>query len=162
VCVTVLGCAIAWRLKASRWGRALRALREDETAAASVGIDPVRYKVTSFVVAAVGGGVAGGLIALMRDGSPVQQPDAYGFALSFDAITMVILGGSGSVSGAILGAVIVTLTIKTIELAPIELPIDLGALRMIVYAIVIVALMTLRPEGLLGERELGQRARGAA
>jgi branched-chain amino acid transport system permease protein len=179
VSVAALGCAIAWRLKASRWGRALRALREDETAAASVGIDPVRYKVTSFVIAAAGAGIAGGLIAMMRDGSPVQQPDAYGFALSFDAIMMVILGGSGSVSGAILGAAFVTLTIKAIELAQstalvqalrgphhlgaFDFTLDLNALRMIVYAITIVLLMTMRPEGLLGEREIGARpSRGAA
>lgn len=178
--VAVIGCVLAWRLKFSSWGRALRALREDEIAAASVGIDPTRYKVTSFVIAAIGGGVAGALLALMRDGAPVQQPDGFGFLLSFDAITMVILGGSGSVTGSILGAVFVTLSIKAIELAqsapavqalrgphhwgPIELTLDLNALRMIVYAIVVVALMVLRPEGLLGERELFARrsaARGA-
>jgi branched-chain amino acid transport system permease protein len=168
--IAALGGVLAWRLKFSGWGRALRALREDEIAAASVGIDPTRYKVTSFVIAAVGGGVAGALIALMRDGSPVQQPDAFGFLLSFDAITMVILGGSGSVTGSILGAVFVTLSIKAIELAqsapavqalrgphtwgPIELTLDLNALRMIFYAVVVVALMVLRPTGLLGEREL--------
>jgi len=173
VAVVCLGCAIAWRLKFSAWGRALRAMREDEIAAASVGIDPTRYKVTSFVIAAIGGGVAGGLVALMRDGSPVQQPDAYGFLLSFDAITMVILGGSGSVSGSILGAVFVTLSIKAIELAqatPLvqalrgphhvagaDIVLDLNALRMIVYAIVVVVLMVMRPEGLLGEREIVRR-----
>jgi branched-chain amino acid transport system permease protein len=155
---------VAWRIKFSGWGRALRALREDEIAAAAVGVDPTRYKVTSFVIAAVGAGIAGGLMAIMRDGTPVVNPDNYNFAASFDAITMVILGGSGSVTGSAIGGVFITFTIKAIELLQSTSVIqdlrrsieglDLNALRMIVYAMVLVALMILRPEGLLGEREL--------
>src|SRR5262249_31308813 len=114
--VMLVVLVLAWRLKFSGWGRALRALREDEIAAAAVGVDPTRYKVTSFVLAAAGGGVAGGLLAMMRDGSPTVNPDSFAFVTSFDAITMVILGGSGSVSGAVLGALFVTFTIKAIEL----------------------------------------------
>ena len=158
---------IAWRIKFSGWGRALRALREDEIAAAAVGVDPTRYKVTSFVIAAVGAGIAGGLMAIMRDGTPTVNPDNYNFAASFDAITMVILGGSGSVTGSAIGGVFITFTIKAIELLQstgvvqdlrrsIE-GLDLNALRMIIYAMVLVALMILRPEGLLGERELFQK-----
>ena len=159
----VLG-VLAWRLKFSGWGRALRALREDEIAAAAVGVDPTRYKVTSFVISSMGAGIAGGLMAIMRDGTPVVNPDNYNFQVSFDAITMVILGGSGSVSGAAIGGVLITFTIKAIELVQgtafvLDLKrqfdgLDLNALRMMVYASVLVALMVLRPEGLLGEREL--------
>ncbi|MEO7095945.1 MAG: branched-chain amino acid ABC transporter permease, partial [Polyangiales bacterium] len=86
---------------------------------------------------------------------------------SFDAITMVILGGSGSVTGSAIGGVFITFTIKAIELLQSSSVIqdlkrsfeglDLNALRMIVYAMVLVALMILRPEGLLGERELFQK-----
>ncbi len=57
--VTSVLFVVAWRLKKSGWGRALRALREDEIAAAAVGVDPTRYKVTSFVLSAMGGGLAG-------------------------------------------------------------------------------------------------------
>ena len=159
----VLG-VVAWRIKFSGWGRALRALREDEIAAAAVGVDPTRYKVTSFVISAIGAGIAGGLMAIMRDGTPTVNPDNYNFAASFDAITMVILGGSGSVSGSAIGGVFITFTIKAIELLQSTSVIqdlrrsieglDLNALRMIIYAMVLVALMILRPEGLLGEREL--------
>jgi len=162
----VLG-VIAWRIKFSGWGRALRALREDDIAAAAVGVDPTRYKVTSFVLAAVGAGIAGGLLALMRDGTPTVNPDNYNFAASFDAITMVILGGSGSVTGSAIGGVFITFTIKAIELLQSTSVVqdlrrsfeglDLNALRMIIYAMVLVALMILRPEGLLGERELFQK-----
>jgi branched-chain amino acid transport system permease protein len=158
---------LAWRLKFSGWGRALRALREDEIAAAAVGVDPTRYKVTSFVLSAAGAGIAGGLLASMRDGNPTVQPDQFTFVYSFDAITMVILGGSGSVSGAIFGGVFVTFTVKTIELLQgldsvqafkaLHPNLDLNALRMVVYAAVLIGLMILRPEGLFGERELFKR-----
>jgi branched-chain amino acid transport system permease protein len=122
--------------------------------------------VTSFVLAAVGAGVAGGLLAMMRDGTPSVQPDTFNFQASFDAITMVILGGSGSVTGAMLGGIFVTLSIKAIEygqgssfvqdLRRHAEWLDLNALRMILYSVLLVALMILRPEGLLGERELFQ------
>ena len=164
-----LATILAWRIKFSGWGRALRALREDEIAAAAVGVDPTAYKVTSFVIAAAGGGVAGALLASMRDGNPTVQPDQFTFAYSFDAITMVILGGSGSVTGAILGGVFVTFTVKMIEqlqgldavqaLKAAHPNLDLNALRMVVYAAVLIALMILRPEGLMGERELFRRTR---
>ncbi|HSN97864.1 MAG TPA: branched-chain amino acid ABC transporter permease [Candidatus Nanopelagicales bacterium] len=154
----------AWRLKFSGWGRALRALREDEIASAAVGVDPTRYKVTSFVISAAGAGVAGGLLSSMVDGNPTVQPDQFNFNTSFDAITMVILGGSGSVSGAIVGGVLVTFTVKMIEqLQGIDAvqalradypELDLNALRMVIYAAILIGLMILRPEGLFGEREI--------
>ncbi len=165
----VFGAATAmiiatWRIKFSGWGRALRALREDEIAAAAAGVDPTRYKVISFVLAAAGAGVAGGLWGTMRDGLGLVQPDQFTFQFSFDAITMVILGGSGSVTGSVLGALFVTFTVKFIELIQgVEIVkdfqranpwLDLNALRMVIYAAVLIALMILRPEGLLGEREL--------
>jgi branched-chain amino acid transport system permease protein len=165
----MVGFVVCLRLKFSGWGRALRALREDEVAAAAVGVDPTRYKVTSFVLAAAGAGVAGGLLSTMHDGAPATQPDQFGFQASFDAITMVILGGSGSVSGATLGALFVTFTIKLFEyvqstpamqdLRQTQPWLDLNALRMVIYAATLIAVMIVRPEGVLGERELGQKAR---
>lgn len=166
----VLCAIIAWRLKFSGWGRALRALREDEIASAAVGVDPTRYKVTSFVLSAVGAGVAGALLSSMRDGNPTVQPDQFNFAYSFDAITMVILGGSGSVTGAVVGGVFVTFTVKMIEqlqgldsvqaLKAAHAGLDLNALRMVIYAAVLIGLMILRPEGLFGEREIFGRRKG--
>lgn len=157
------------RLKFSGWGRALRALREDEIAAAAVGVDPTRYKVTSFVLAAAGAGIAGGLLSTMRDGSPITQPDQFNFQSSFDAITMVILGGSGSVSGATLGALFVTFSIKFFEylqststlqdFRATHTWLDLNALRMVIYAATLIAVMILRPEGVLGEREIWEKKR---
>lgn len=170
--ITTVVVVLALRLKFSGWGRALRALREDEIASASVGVDPTKYKVRSFVIAAVGAGIAGALSAIMRDGTPIVQPETYNFQASFDAITMVILGGSGSVSGAVLGALFVTFTVKAIELVQgtnfvQDLRhhaewLDLNALRMIIYAAVLILLMIMRPEGVFGERELFAKKRGDA
>ncbi len=169
----ILCTFIAWRLKFCGWGRAMRALREDEIASAAVGVDPTRYKVTSFVISSVGAGIAGALLSSMRDGNPTVQPDMFGFAYSFDAITMVILGGSGSVSGSIVGGIFVTFTVKTIELLQgldsvkalkeAHPSLNLNALRMVIYAAVLISLMILRPEGLFGEREIfgTTRRRGA-
>jgi branched-chain amino acid transport system permease protein len=160
----MLATVLAWRLKFSGWGRALRALREDEIAAAAVGVDPTRYKVVSFVISSMGAGIAGALLAGMRDGNPTVQPEQFNFAYSFDAITMIILGGSGSVSGAVLGGIFVTVTVKMIEqlqrLDAIETwkvahpEFDLNALRMVVYAVVLVVLMIVRPSGAFGENEI--------
>ncbi|MBL8739890.1 MAG: branched-chain amino acid ABC transporter permease [Myxococcales bacterium] len=162
----ILSILIAWRLKFSGWGRALQSLREDEIAASAVGVDPTNYKVTSFVMSAMGAGVAGALWAGMRDGNPTVQPEQFNFAFSFDAITMVILGGSGSVSGAVLGGIFVTVTVKMIEqlqrLDVVEAfksahpEFDLNALRMVVYAIVLILLMMSRPAGVFGENEIGR------
>src|SRR5262249_23057101 len=98
-----------------------------------------------------------------RDGNPTVQPDQFAFTYSFDAITMVILGGSGSVTGAIVGGVFVTFTVKMIEqlqglesvqaLRAEHPSLDLNALRMVIYAAVLIGLMILRPEGLFGEKE---------
>lgn len=160
---------VAWRIKFSGWGRALRALREDEIAAAAVGVDPTRYKVTSFVLSSAGAGIAGGLLAISRDGLGIVNPDNFNFQASFDAITMVILGGSGSVTGSAIGSVFITFSVKAIELLQSTSVVqdlrrgaewlDLNALRMIVYAIVLIALMIVRPEGLFGEREIFAKRR---
>jgi branched-chain amino acid transport system permease protein len=121
------------------------------------------------VISAAGAGIAGGLLSSMRDGNPTVQPDQFTFNYSFDAITMVILGGSGSVTGSIVGGVVVTFTVKLIEqlqgLESIQAlkaaypALDLNALRMVVYAAILIGLMILRPEGLFGERELFRRTR---
>ncbi len=168
----ILAIIISWRLKFSGWGRALRALREDEIAASAVGVDPTSYKVTSFVISAMGAGIAGALLGCMRDGNPTVQPEQFNFFFSFDAITMVIIGGSGSVSGAVLGGIFVTVTVKAIEqlqrLDAVEAfriahpDFDLNALRMVVYASVLILLMVMRPAGVFGENEIVRRHRAHA
>jgi branched-chain amino acid transport system permease protein len=101
----VLGALVAASIKASPTGRALRALHDSEVAAAVAGIDVARYKTTAFVISAVYAAVAGALLGLFEG---FVTPDVAGFLTSIELITMVVLGGMGSVLGAVVGAAILT------------------------------------------------------
>jgi branched-chain amino acid transport system permease protein len=105
--VLLIGVWLALNLEETRTGRALRALHDSEVAARAVGIDVARYKLRAFVIAAVYASVAGSLLALMNG---FITPDQAGFLHSVELVTMVVLGGLGSVAGSIVGAaVLVTL-----------------------------------------------------
>ena len=105
--VLMFGTWLALNLLDTPTGRALRALHDSEVAARVTGIDVARYKLTAFVVAAVYASVAGSLLALMNG---FITPDQAGFLHSVELVTMVVIGGLGSVLGAIVGAaVLVTL-----------------------------------------------------
>lgn len=134
----------AYRLKQSSTGRALLAIREDETAAQAMGVNITRLKVRAFVLAAFFAGIAGGLYA-HQFGTLLRPLDA-GFLRSFDVVIMVVLGGMGSISGAVLAAIILTIL-------P-QLLLDLAQYRMILYALLLILLMIFRPQGLFGLREV--------
>ncbi|WP_317134577.1 branched-chain amino acid ABC transporter permease [Leptolyngbya sp. 7M] len=98
---------VAFRLKYSSTGRAFLSIREDEVAAAAMGVNTTKYKVRAFVIAAALAGIAGGLFAHTTG---VQlNPGELGFQKSFDIIIMVVLGGLGSISGAAIAATLLTL-----------------------------------------------------
>lgn len=105
--VLLLGTWLALNLNDTPTGRALRALHDSEIAARAAGIDVARMKLRAFVIAAVYASVAGSLLALMNG---FITPDQAGFLHSVELVTMVVLGGLGSVAGSIVGAaVLVTL-----------------------------------------------------
>jgi branched-chain amino acid transport system permease protein len=101
----VVGTAIAVALRASPTGRALRAILDSETAAASLGIDVARRKVQAFVIAAVYASVAGSALALMNG---FVTPDVASLMNSIEFVAMVVLGGSSTPIGAIAGAALLT------------------------------------------------------
>ncbi len=138
-----LTCVIAYRVKQSSSGRAFLSIREDEVAARSMGIDLTKYKVRAFVLAAFFGGIAGGLYS--HTGVNPSPTDA-GFARSFDIIIMVVLGGLGSISGSVMAAIILVLMPELLR--------DLQQYRLVVYALMLIMMMILRPQGLFGVREL--------
>jgi branched-chain amino acid transport system permease protein len=102
----LLGVWIALNLQHSPSGRALAALHDSEVAARTVGIDVARHKLRAFVIAAVYGAVAGGLLAMMNG---FVTPDAAGFIASVEYVTMVVIGGLASVPGAVVGAALLVL-----------------------------------------------------
>lgn len=126
----------------SSYGRALRAIREDEIAAEAMGLPTTRLKVLAFVISSASAGIAGGLFAHLQS---TIRPDDFKFDRSIDMIVMIIVGGLGSVTGAVLGAVIVGVTL--------ELTRDLQQYRLVAYALMLILLMLFRPQGMLGRRE---------
>ncbi|MCS6879366.1 MAG: branched-chain amino acid ABC transporter permease [Geminicoccaceae bacterium] len=103
--VLLLATWIALNLEDSSTGRALRALHDSEIAAAVAGIDVARHKLLVFVVAAVYAALAGGLLALLNR---FVTPDVASFLRSIELVTMVVIGGMGSIAGAIVGAALLT------------------------------------------------------
>lgn len=145
--VATLLVALAVNLANSTHGRALFAIRDDEIAAEALGVDTTRYKVTAFVIGAFFAGIAGGLFAHYLS---YLNPGTFTFLKSIEVIAMVVLGGMGSVSGAVLAAIVLTLMPEMLRVVK--------DFRMVIYALMLVVLMITRPQGLLGTRELSIRA----
>jgi branched-chain amino acid transport system permease protein len=134
------------RLKWSPYGRALRAMRDDELAAVSVGIPVSRLKVQAFALASAAVGIAGALYA-----SYVSYIDPTSFSLneSILMLSMVIVGGTGNVKGPVLGAAVLILLPEGLRF--LSLPDAVAAnVRLLAYGFILVLLMRWRPQGLAG------------
>jgi len=140
VLITILVIA---RLVYSSGGLSFRAVREDEIAATSIGVPTTRVKVEAFVIASFFAGVAG---ALFAHSEGYVHTNSFAFLRSFELVAFVVLGGLGSITGAVLAAAVLT--------AAPELLRGLGAWRMILYSLLLILTMLVRPQGLLGTREL--------
>jgi branched-chain amino acid transport system permease protein len=141
---------VAYRLKDSSQGRAFLSVRENEIAAEAMGINTTKYKVRAFVIAAFFAGIAGGLFAHLLGSS--LNPREFNFQKSFDIVIMVVLGGKGSVSGAALAAIILTILPELLR--------PIADYRMIVYSLALIIMMIVRPQGLFGIREIWERRPG--
>jgi branched-chain amino acid transport system permease protein len=142
--VFLAGCAIvafvAWRLKDSRLGRAWMAIREDEDVAVAMGIPPVATKLMAFAVGATFSGLGGSILAAQLTSVYAHSMN---FFVSINVLSLIIIGGMGSIPGVILGA-----------LALIGLPEllrEFAEFRYLVYGALLVGMMLLRPEGLAPE-----------
>jgi branched-chain amino acid transport system permease protein len=134
----VLGGFVAWSLANSRIGRAWNAMREDEDVAAATGINVVNYKLLAFALGAVFGCIAGAFLAV-KLGSIF--PHNLNILVSITVLSLIILGGMGSIPGVIVGAfVLVGLP---------ELLREFGEYRLLIYGAVLITMMLLRPEGLI-------------
>ena len=159
----VLATVLVYRLAYSSRGRLIRAVREDEIAAAAVGIDPARQKLLAFVAGSFLAGVGGGLAAHYNF---LVTPADASFVRSVEFVVIVTLGGLGSVSGTVIAAVVLTLLPELLRNADDWLPASVAATgfslsqsRMVLYALLLIGMMLLRPRGLLGGRELWPRRR---
>lgn len=129
--------------KNSAEGRACMAIRENEIAAETMGINTTKYKVMAFTI---GAGFAGTAGALFSHYYYIAHPASFTFMRSFDVLTMVVLGGLGSISGSVAGAILLT----GISAALADYP----EWRMVIYSIVLIVLMLNRPQGIFGNKEL--------
>ena len=139
---------VSFRLLGSSHGRALLSIREDEIAAESIGIPITRYKVKAFVLSSFFAGIAGGLFAHFIG---YLNPSSFTFIKSFEAIIIVVLGGMGSISGAIVAAIITTILPEALR--PLQ-EFNRTDFRMVIYPLLLLTLMLTRPQGLFGNKEL--------
>ena len=125
----------------STYGRGFLAVRDDEIAAAAMGINTTKFKVTAFVIGAFFSGIAGALYAHAVE---FISPEGFNFLRSFEIIVMVILGGLGSPVGVAVAAVLLTLLNEGLR--------DLSQYRMVVYALIIILFMIFRPADRIAPR----------
>lgn len=127
----------------STHGRACISIREDEIAADAMGINTTYYKVAAFTLGSFFAGLAGGLYS---HNFYIIQPTNFGFLKSFDILIFVVLGGLGSMSGAVISAILLTIVSTFLQ--------DYAETRMIIYSLVLIIVMLYRPQGLMGTREI--------
>jgi branched-chain amino acid transport system permease protein len=146
------------RLLASPHGRSLAAIREDEVAAEAMGVDTTAYKVRAFVVSSFFAGVAGGLFAHFQ--SIITPGDSFSFVKSMEIVVMVVAGGLGSTTGAVVAAVLLTLLPEGMRALFIQVGGDNAALaqsidqlRKPLFGLLLVVIMLTRPQGIFGTHE---------
>lgn len=127
----------------SRYGRACIAIRDNEIAADAMGVDTTKFKVISFCTAAFIAGVAGGLYAHVMG---FIQPDTFSFIKSSDYLVYLYAGGIGTLSGSIVGALLLTILPEALRF--------LANWRIVIYAVVLILVMLYRSNGLCGGKEL--------
>ena len=159
----------ARRLLASPHGRNLVAIREDEVAAEAMGVDTTSYKVRAFVVSSFFAGVAGGLFAHFQ--SIITPGDSFSFVKSMEIVVMIVAGGLGSTTGAVVAAVVLTLLPEamravfiTVGGSNVALAQSIDQLRKPIFGLLLVVMMLTRPQGLFGTHEawdLFKRKKGA-
>jgi len=134
---------ILGRLIRSSYGRVILSIREDEVAAESMGVDVTHYKVVAFAISSFFAGVAGGLFAHYQG---FIDPNSFNFNRSVEVVIMVVIGGMGSLTGSILGGLIVTALPELLRV--------FEKYRMMIFPAILIVMMLVRPRGLLGHFEI--------
>lgn len=159
---------VAWwfarNLVNSRPGRALQQVRDSEVAAAVMGVNVPRYKAAAFMVSSMYAGLGGVFLALAFT---VVTPDSFDFVYSIDFLIMIVIGGLGSIGGAIAGAVLVTATQQLFSEYAASLPLvsesgggglEAGQAASLIYGAALIVVLIFAPQGVAGlARRLGQR-----
>ena len=147
IALATIGAALAayaW-LARGTWGVAMRAVRDSETAAESIGLDPVAIKCAAFAISALCAGLAGGLFAPLAG---FVTPQTFGFVQSILFVLVVMIGGSGSVIGPLVGAVVVGVLPELLS--------NFEDVRLLVFGALLLLVLWIAPDGVVG---LARRAR---
>ena len=143
----VITFCVFYRLKKSWFGRNLWALNEDDIAAEVMGLDLAATKRHAFIISSFFAGLGGGVYSHHLG---YISPNSFSFLISVQILIMAVLGGLGSMSGSVIAALILTALPEALR----SLPTGSVDLRMIIYPIILILMMILRPQGLLGRLEL--------
>ena len=144
------------RLVKSSYGRALQAIRQDEQAAAAMGINVFRHKLLAFTCSAFFGGLGGGLLAHLIT---TISPGLFSFFLTFNLLIIIVVGGLGSTTGSVVAAVLITWggewlrwAEEPLRLGPLEVP-GIPGMRMVLFSLILLAVILFAREGIMGRRE---------
>jgi len=141
--IDLIGIVVLVNIIWSKHGRNMKAIREEELASQIIGINVFRYKMVSLMISAIYAGVAGGLFGHYMS---FLQPKMFQMIKSTELTIMVIFGGMGSVSGSILGTIVLTVLPQVL--------LDLNAWRYVFYGAAVIFIMIARPQGIMGGFEL--------
>ncbi|MFO7495103.1 MAG: branched-chain amino acid ABC transporter permease [Desulfobacterales bacterium] len=153
-CLLTLYCIL--KLVRSNFGNALMAIRDDEVAAKSMGINVFKYKMISFTLGAFFAGIGGALLGNLLT---TIDPKMFLFVLTFNVLMIVVTGGLGSLTGSVLAGIVITVLLEWLRF--VENPISLGGfeipgvpgMRMVVFSLVLLLIILFRREGIMGMRE---------
>jgi len=145
----ILVVVIMRNLLHSSYGRAIIAVREDEIAAKAMGVDVAEYKILTFVIGSLFAGLAGGLYAHING---FLHPNTFNFIKSFDPMIIIVLGGLGSMTGTL--AASFTWAILLEGVLRLVLPQGFELWRYVVYPLILLLIMLLRPKGIFGDYEM--------
>jgi len=146
----------------SKFGRAMKAVRDDEDAASAMGVNTFKVKTYAFMTSAFFEGIGGGLMASLLT---TISPDQFTFMLTFQLLIIIVLGGLGSVTGSIIGAVLVVGGMEFLRF--LDEPNLFGfhteahpGLRMVVFSLILLLIMLFARKGLLGDKEIWDKFKG--
>ncbi len=163
--IMILAILMMRRLMNTSFGRAFKAIRDDEVAAEGMGISLFKHKMFSFILSSILAGIGGGLLASVVGSI---NPLLFRFVLAYDILLIVVLGGMGSISGTIVGAFVITIAKEWLRwldngfsLGIVQVP-AIAGLRMVIFSLMLMCVILFYRQGLFGSREFSWAACGRA
>ena len=152
--IFTLYCLIV--LLRSNVGNVFKAVRDDEIAAKTMGVNTFFYRVLSFSIGAFFAGIGGALMAALIS---TIDPKMFNFMLTFNVLMIVVAGGLGSITGSIIGSIVITVMLEWLRI--VESPVSIfgfyiegiPGMRMVIFSLLLLAIILFRREGLMGMRE---------